>query len=185
MCRRPRSAVAVGHAGHVGEADSTLAASTQLDNGCRLSLTSRASPSSCRNRAAGTWAAHMPSGPHVSPGGPRGCSVAMRCRRPICDTHWPLPVHDHVQTCIMHYRDMPCIAVEQPVMLHASVLRHMCRRPRSAVAVGQVGHVGHVGDAESTSADSATRIGLCQCTIIFNCVPGITGTCCASPWSSP
>ena len=77
MCRTPRSAVA---AGHVGEAESTSAASMQLGNGWRLSVTSRTSPSSCRNRAAGTWAAHMPSGPRV---GPRASS--MLCGRAVLE----------------------------------------------------------------------------------------------------
>ena len=62
MCGTPRSAVA---ARHMGEAESTSAASMQLGNGWRLSGTSLTLPSSCRNRAAGTWAAHMPSGPHA------------------------------------------------------------------------------------------------------------------------
>ena len=84
MCRTPRSAVAVGH---VGEAESTSAAAMQLGNGRRLSVTSRTSPSSCRNRAAGTWAAHMPSGPRVGPRASRMLGwravqeAERRCRR--------------------------------------------------------------------------------------------------------
>ena len=70
-----RSAEAVGH---VSEAESTSAASMQLGNGWRLSVTSRTSPSSCRNRAAGTWAAHMPSGPRVGPRASR-----MLCARAV------------------------------------------------------------------------------------------------------
>ena len=30
-------------------------------------------------------------------------AVGMRCRRPICDTHQPVAVHDHVHKCVMHY----------------------------------------------------------------------------------
>ena len=42
---------------------------------------------------------------------------------------------------------MSCIVVGQLGMVHASVLRHMCDTPRSAVAVG------HVCEAESTWAE--------------------------------
>ena len=36
---------------------------------------------------------------HVPAIAPRGCWVGLRCRRPICDTHQPVAVHDHAHKC--------------------------------------------------------------------------------------
>ena len=64
MCCVPRCALA---AGHVSEAESTSGAPVQLGDGWSHSACARPSPSSCRNRAASTWAAHMPPAPRVGP----------------------------------------------------------------------------------------------------------------------
>ena len=63
---------------HVSEAESTSGAPVQLGDGWRQSICARTSPSSCRNRAASTWAAHMPSGPRVGPRASR-----MLCARAV------------------------------------------------------------------------------------------------------
>ena len=101
MCPTARPALAVGH---VSEAESTLRVPVQLGDGCSQSICHRPSPSSCRNRAASTWAA-----PHAI------CTmcryVRMRCRRPSAGTIQLQPLHDHVIRCITDCCDMPGIAV--------------------------------------------------------------------------
>ena len=126
MCRTPRSAVAVGH---VGEAESTSAASMQLGNGWRLSVTSRTSPSSCRNRAAGTWAAHMPSGPRV---GPRASMILCGHTVPEAECRRNQPEGPNEEPCGSMHRNW---SPQWHVVLHARkcdvpVLAHEHMRAR-------------------------------------------------------